>query len=193
METVRNESSNPALSKRMFVFNVCSMLARLYCVFVLTPFLFTIYAAGNIPESYAQEGSSIDAQPYFAALSVRNVDTSVAWYERVFGFEVTRSLDNTERGFHIRLLKRSGAFLELVENANAQAAEDLDASLTRPHLLYSIYKFGFLVENLDRVVEQLEALHVPLRGSVFTEADGRMRSLQVEDPDGNVIQIFEIL
>lgn len=169
------------------------MLSQSRPVCILILLLAATYVVADVSQSYAQEASPLTAQPYFVALSVRDVDTSVAWYERVFGFEVTRSLDNTERGFRIRLLKRSGAFLELVENANAQAAHDLDASLTRPHLLYSIYKFGFLVDNLDSVLTQLEALEVPLRGSVFTEADGSMRSLQVKDPDGNVIQIFEIL
>jgi len=47
--------------------------------------------------------------------------------------------------------------------------------------------------DLDRTRERLERLGVPLRGGVVTEPDASMRSLQVEDPDGNLIQVFEPL
>ena len=65
--------------------------------------------------------------------------------------------------------------------------------MTRRHRVHGIFKIGMASRDLDRTRERLERLGVPLRGGVVTEPDASMRSLQVEDPDGNLIQVFEPL
>lgn len=157
--------------------------------------LMALLAAGG--PSAAQEAVPdplpLEARPFFFALSVRNVDESRAWYERVFGLRTVRSMDVEERGLRIRLLAREGTFLELGEISGAGAAADLEPGLEKRQLLYGVFKVGFEVADLDRALARLEALEVELRGGPITESDGSMRSAQVEDPDGNIIQLFEML
>lgn len=135
----------------------------------------------------------IEATPYFAAISVADVDASADWYRRVFGLEVVRRTDLSERGIRIRLLRSEHAFLELVENAEARAAAEIDPAFEKPYLVHGPFKLGFLVDQLEVTVERLKGLGVPLRGRVVTEADGSLRSVQIEDPDGNILQLFERL
>jgi catechol 2,3-dioxygenase-like lactoylglutathione lyase family enzyme len=149
--------------------------------------------AGATPRQQGETPPAVEAQPFFFALSVADVDASAAWYERVFGFAVVSNRDLPEREIRIRLLQRPGAFLELVDDAAARPLTEAAPSAARRSLAHGVFKIGLLSADLDRTLERLSALGVPLRGIVFTEADGSMRSLQVEDPDGNVVQVFELL
>jgi catechol 2,3-dioxygenase-like lactoylglutathione lyase family enzyme len=133
------------------------------------------------------------ARPFFLAFSVRDVEASRVWYERVLGFADVRSIDMEERGARVRLMSREGAFLELVELSTASAMSDLTPPLEKRQHIHGVFKVGFEVEDLDEAIAHLEALEVALRGILFTESDGSMRSAQILDPDGNIIQLFEIL
>lgn len=153
----------------------------------------TILAAWASASSAQEPSVPIAGEPFFFALSVADVEASSAWYARVLGFEEVRSVDLPERGTRLRILRRSGALLELVEVEAATPAGGLDPPIERRFLLHGVFKVGFRVESLDRTVERLTELDVALRGEIVTESDGTMRSLQIEDPDGNVVQIFELL
>lgn len=128
------------------------------------------------------------ATPFFVALSVADMEQSVTWYRQVFGFAVVREMDLPERGITIRLLSRDGALLELIHDARAMPAGD-DPRFLR----HGVFKFGFLVPDLAAFVTTLESVGVPLRGEIFEEADVGTRALQIADPDGNVIQVFQRL
>ena len=141
----------------------------------------------------AQAAQSLDAQPFFTAVSVKDVDASAAWYGKIFGFEVTREIDLKERGIRIRLLRGDSAFLELVEDSSAVSARERIPEVEKIAQVRGFFKSGVLVHDLDAAVERLKALGVPLRGKIVTESDGSFRSAQIEDPDGNVWQLFERL
>jgi catechol 2,3-dioxygenase-like lactoylglutathione lyase family enzyme len=150
-------------------------------------------AAQDSPPPAPAPPEPLEATPFFTALSVRSVEASAAWYRKVFGFEVVRKMESPGSAPRIFLLRKPGALLELVEAEAAKAPADLEPPLERRFLLHGVFKVGFLVEDLDEAIRRLEALEVELRGKVFTEPDGSFRSLQVEDPDGNVVQVFERL
>lgn len=141
----------------------------------------------------AEPALPVDGTPFFVALSVASADASAAWYERVLGFEVVRRQTFEEQGVSIAILRRGDALLELVDHPEARALGDLEPPVERTYLVHGIFKFGFLVPDLDAVIARLETLEVPLRGRIIEEGDGSFRSLQVVDPDGNFIQIFERL
>lgn len=133
------------------------------------------------------------AEPLFTALSVDDADASAAWYGKVFGFEVVREVDLDEREIKIRLLRGPAGFLELVEQGSARSLSEVAPDLGRRHQLHGVFKTGFLVPDLDAAMERLTALGVSVRGQVVTEADGSYRSVQIVDPDDNVLQLFEAL
>jgi len=149
--------------------------------------------AATVEPPAAEPALPADGTPFFVALSVASADASAAWYERVLGFEVVRRQTFEEQGVSIAILRRGDALLELVDHPEARALGDLEPPVERTYLVHGIFKFGFLVPDLDAVIARLEKLEVPLRGRVIEEGDGSFRSLQVVDPDGNFIQIFERL
>lgn len=144
-------------------------------------------------QSHDDRRDALEVEPFFVALSVRDVEKSSQWYERTFGYSTVRKVDLEARGVRIRLLKGPGGVLELVQDRNAKALSDLQPRLAKRYLLHGVFKTGFKVKSLAATQARLKRLGVPLRGKVVTESDGSMRSLQVEDPDGNVIQIFEVI
>lgn len=174
-----------------------SRSASALCTATLTLLAFLVSSlpapAHETPPPAAARPEPLDATPFFTALSVRSADASAAWYGKVFGFEVVRRMEPPGRGVRIVLLRKSGALLELVESEAARGPVELEPPLERRFLLHGVFKVGFLVEDLDDAMRRLEGLEVQLRGKVFTEPDGGFRSLQVEDPDGNVVQVFERL
>ncbi len=149
--------------------------------------------AALMASSGISAGEKTDPEPFFFALSVADVDASVDWYERLFAFETSRQVDLPERGLRIRLLARPGALLELIESSAAAPLVRHAPAVERRHEVHGVFKFGFLVADLDEMMDTLEREGVPPRGEVIVEPDGTLRSLQVEDPDGNVVQVFEHL
>lgn len=139
------------------------------------------------------DDSPIEVRPFFFALSVQDIDRSSKWYERVFGFRTTRTIDAKDGSTRVCLMKLDGGFLELVELSKARALEELLPDLKHRYLSYGVYKVGFEVKDLDTAISRLNSLQVELRGDVITEPNGSMRSVQVEDPDGNIIQLFQLL
>ncbi len=153
--------------------------------------LFVVSALLSSPQPMT--ASVVDGQPFFVALSVRDVEASASWYERIFGYREVRAVDLGDRGLRVRLLRREGAFLELIESREARDLGELEPPIEKRHHLRGVFKTGFVVADLQAVVQRLESLEVKLRGTIVVERDRTMRSLQIEDPDGNVIQLFERL
>lgn len=155
--------------------------------------LLAIVAGGVLAQDPQIAPEPLAVEPFFFALSVRDVEASSAWYARVLGFELVRALDLPERGTRIRILKKPGALVELVELVDAQPIAALEPPIERRFLLHGAFKVGFRVDALEATTLRLERLGVPLRGEVVTDSDGSMRSVQIEDPDANVVQLFEVL
>ncbi len=150
-----------------------------------------LVATGVLGQAPSPEGGEhVDGTPYFVALSVADAGRSMDWYQRVLGFETVRSVDLEERGIRIRLLQRDGAFLELIESQDSKELTSIDATLNRRFLVQGVFKIGFHVDDLEVAQQRLATLGVDLRGRVIEEEDLGLRSLQIEDPDGNVIQLF---
>lgn len=162
-----------------------------------------IVGAAGIPaagDSAARAGAAsralppaVDVRPFGFALSVADVEASARWYERVFAFRSVRSVDLEERGVRIRLLARDGAFLELVQLRDARPLASVAPGVDKRQNLHGVFKLGLRVDDLEEAVARLGALGVELALGIFEEPDGSMRSAQVEDPDGNRIQLFEVL
>ncbi|MCW3108827.1 MAG: hypothetical protein JWQ09_3333 [Segetibacter sp.] len=52
----------------------------------------------------AQDSSLYDLKPYFAAVIVNNIDSSVVWYQSVFRLKVKNRM-NEQEGFKIVILE----------------------------------------------------------------------------------------
>ena len=116
-------------------------------------------------------------------LSVSDLDRSVDFYARTFGLEVKENARGAARPFVI-MGKRDTAYLALHESRQVRQPE-------HPFLNH----WGFVVGNLDPVLEALERSNVKVRfleevpRGVFQFAHSR--SVYVEDPDGHEIELTE--
>ena len=144
------------------------------------------------PDSAGGQASTVSEaaspQPFFVAISVADMQVSVDWYQRVLGFDLVRATDLPERGLQVRLLQHPTGLLELICDERARPP-----GVEKRFLQHGLFKFGFLVADLDVYMARLAELDVPLRGEAFQEDDLGTRSVQIVDPDGNVLQIFERL
>lgn len=132
----------------------------------------------------AQEQSLPDPQPYFMAFIVSDIDSSIAWYQEVFGLVQQNYVSNEERGFKQANLSRADMLVELIE-LNRAVSQD-------PSQRYEgIFKVGLLVSEFDRWVEFLRKKEVQLFGDVMTDPITNRRMIILFDPDGNRIQLFE--
>jgi catechol 2,3-dioxygenase-like lactoylglutathione lyase family enzyme len=116
-------------------------------------------------------------------IPVRDLDRSVAFYSRVFGFRVVR-WGRTEPRRSATLTGPGDALLAIHES---------DDSAVRPAPVNG--GWGFLVDELDRVREAVWDLGVKVADDngepdhIHRWSNGR--SLRVRDPDGNEIELIE--
>jgi catechol 2,3-dioxygenase-like lactoylglutathione lyase family enzyme len=108
----------------------------------------------------------IEVERAIPTLFVRDLDASVAWYERVFGFRATFRIADYAG------LSLGGAYIHLGR---------WDPPITAAFYLR-------LAHGVDEFVAAIEARGVPIC-SALKDQDYGMREAAVHDPDGNEIYI----
>ena len=114
-------------------------------------------------------------------LTVSDLDASIDFYRRLFGFDIAEDSRGDSRPYVI--MGRAGVgFVALHQQSDAGPAEG-----------GRINHWGFVVDDFDAVPARLEALGV---GALYTDRwpggvveYPRSRSLYVADPDGNEIEL----
>ena len=116
--------------------------------------------------------------PQYFAVSVEDVDRSVAWYQAAFGL---RKLDDTRADddrWRIVNLANDDLFVEVIRDNRDQAT--LRAR--------GFAKVGFRVPDVDAVADRVEEA-LGKRPRVLDFKEHGVRILQLLDPDGNIIQL----
>lgn len=99
---------------------------------------------------------SFDIAPHHTGISVPNLEESVAWYQRMLGFEVVRRVSpgpNTA----IALLRRNGCYIELFHLAGAQPLPESRRSPTADLAVHGIKHFAFEVADARGAAATLKA------------------------------------
>jgi len=131
-------------------------------------------------------------QMYFMALFVRNIDSSVAWYSKVYTLKQRNRTDNVQRGFKQVNLVGDNMFVELIELSKGVDKTDLLKNAAGGTMINGFFKTGFLVDNIEMTLAELRSLHVKVNGNgIFTDPVNNKKQFQVLDPDGNILQYFE--
>jgi glyoxylase I family protein len=114
------------------------------------------------------------------AITVKDIDASIAWYKSMLGFSVNRIRDIPERGMRIAFLEAGGhAMLELFGFSDSQPTKE--GPILRPEET-GIKHLSFFVEDLDATYQRLRAA-----GITFTTATSTRAVFQ--DPDGIVLEL----
>lgn len=132
-----------------------------------------------------------DPKPYFSAIIVSDLDSSIDWYAKNLGLEIVNKVEMADRGFKQANMKRGGIWIELIELDNARSQKELFADLPPKTKIEGYFKFGFTVASFDKWIQFLTASDAELYGSVLRDPNSEKRMIIVLDPDGNRIQIFE--
>lgn len=136
-----------------------------------------------VPASAAATDPHWSVQGGFVAIRTVNLPRLAHWYRDSLGFEIVMSQPAGPT-----LLRRGSAVLEMIETVvspgDGQTSAAQDLAVAGP------YKFGFVVDDFDKLVAGLNNRGVPLLGKVITSDVDGMRLLAIADPDGNLLQFF---
>lgn len=106
------------------------------------------------------------------------------WYVNQLGFKEKECTDATctlsKEGFEITLFEHSEAIL-----LNSVDLPNEDSFIA------GIYKYGFVVEDLDALFTSFQSKELDLFGGIITDDELNARSFILLDPEGNFIQFFE--
>lgn len=120
----------------------------------------------------------------FFALSVPDLDASVAWYSRVFGMRRTFTIPPMGEIVGGALLESEGLVVELLQRRDATPGR-------RPaELTQGVAKAGVLVSNFDGTVAALRARGAAFAMGPFPGRPGQRPSVVLVDTAGNYVQVL---
>ena len=104
----------------------------------------------------AQGAADFEITPHHAAVSVPNLEESVAWYQRMLGFEVVRRVA-PNANINIALLRRGNCYIEVFQVANAEPLPESRRSPTADLAVHGIKHFAFEVGDARGAAAALKA------------------------------------
>ena len=135
-----------------------------------------------------QQSPSFQVDPYFSAMIVKNIDSSVNWYQSVLGLK-TRFLPGTPQGIRVAILEASQIVLEIIENDAWLDPKEFLKGKPEGTRLHGYFKIGFKVTAMDGFIDHLNKLNISIP-RIYKDDSGK-RNFLVEDPDKNLVQFFE--
>jgi hypothetical protein len=136
----------------------------------------------------SQQAPSFRVDPYFSALIVKNIDSSVNWYRSVLGLK-SRFLPGTPQGIKVAILESPQFVLEIIENNTWIDPKELLKGRPEGTRLHGYFKTGFRVTSMDSFIEYLNKLNITIP-RIYKDDSGK-RNFLIEDPDKNLVQFFE--
>jgi hypothetical protein len=138
--------------------------------------------------AHSQQSASFQVDSYFSALIVKNIDSSVNWYQSVLGLK-TRFLPGTPQGIRVAIMESPQIVLEVIENNAWLDPKEFLKGKPEGTRLQGYFKIGFKVIAMDSFIEHLNKLNIPIP-RIYKDESGK-RNFLVEDPDKNLVQFFE--
>ncbi len=145
--------------------------------------IFILTFNGN---SVAQVSNKIN--PYFMAIIVNDMDTSLSWYIDILDLEVINQRDIPSRGLRQANIGRDRILIELIEINSSINPDSLMESGSR---LQGFFKYGFQVEKFDDFLATMANKFQENDLPVVTDPNSGKRMVIISDPDNNRIQFFE--
>ena len=127
----------------------------------------------------------VAARGAVVALSVPDIEASVAWYTQKLGLRLTARPANTDT-VKVAILEGEGILVELIQHAQAApkpAPADAPAQ--------GIFKAGFFVADFDATLARLRERGVDIAYGPYPAKDGQRANVIIRDNAGNLLQLFE--
>lgn len=146
--------------------------------------LFTVFCYSGIAQSTPEYSSN------FAAVVVKNLETSSAWYQSVFKMSVKNSMQDPNGTYKIAILASANFELELLELKGAIRQETIKEGKPANTQIQGLFKVGFKIPNMDGWLKHLASVNVQVP-QIWKDQQTQKRNFIITDPDGNLIQFFE--
>jgi catechol 2,3-dioxygenase-like lactoylglutathione lyase family enzyme len=130
-------------------------------------------------------------RPYLLAISVKDLDASVDWYERALDFKVVSKRDFPDFSLRLAMLTRQGFELELVEHHRSQSPAQLIPDFENPALLQGYGQIGFLVTDAKALQHTLHARGVTIKMPLRVDETDHSLSFIALDNNGNWLEFTE--
>jgi predicted enzyme related to lactoylglutathione lyase len=146
---------------------------------------------GMVSRAVPQEDPLASIRPYLVSLTVPDARKAAQWYERKLGF-AEEGAATDPNGTRMIVLVRNRFAIELL-----QVGGSFSITAYKPHYrtkslqLQGISKFGFAVNDLEAAWKQLTLRHVRIVLPVTDLKQFSVRFFEIEDNNGNVIQVFQ--
>jgi catechol 2,3-dioxygenase-like lactoylglutathione lyase family enzyme len=131
----------------------------------------------------------LNYQPYFSAVVVKKLATSVKWYQSVFDLKLKSEMKDPNQAYHIVILESPNYLLELLELKGsidkAGLLKDKQDAEMQGH-----FKIGFKISDASAVATKLKNINIEVP-NVWTDPATGKKNFLIQDPDGNLIQFFE--
>jgi catechol 2,3-dioxygenase-like lactoylglutathione lyase family enzyme len=124
----------------------------------------------------------------FFALSVSDLDASLAWYADKLGLRVVMRAPMTD-GAAATVLQGGGLTVELVKRAGARPLGEA-AAVNDPMLVHGIFKVGVVIDSYEKTLAMLKARSVQIALGPFTARGDQPANVLIRDNAGNLIQLF---
>ena len=147
----------------------------------------------SAPLPLAAQGAStapaLTAAGAFIALSVPDLDASVAWYTDKLGLRVVMD-PPAYQGTKVKVLEGGGLVVELLHNPAAVPLRTAAPAINHTTLVHGLFKAGFAVTDYDRALATLRERGVEIAMGPFPAQNGQRANVIIRDNAGNLLQLF---
>ncbi len=144
--------------------------------------------ARQAAEAHAVDGVGFDLAWDHVALSVPNIAESIAWYERMLGFQEVRR-GGQPGGQQTALIRRGAVNIELFQVPGAAPLPESRRNPSEDFRTHGVKHFGLEVRNLPGVLAELKAKGVKM---AFDMRDSPTTAFAfISDNAGNAIELIE--
>lgn len=125
------------------------------------------------------------------AVAVPELEEAVRWYERVLGLRETQRVEVPDLGLQVVYVGNgSDTQIELYRRSGSTAAAAAETGFLGPQGLDHI---GFLVEDVDRLADDLRTKGVPLLIEPTDTPQAKVRTLVIQAPGGAFLEFNQPL
>lgn len=126
----------------------------------------------------------------FASINVTDIDSSVAWYERILLLKTGDRSDYPSLGYRQANLKNPSIHIELIQYDSVLSRSSFAESYPGKEIP-GITKLGFSVKNFREWVGHLLMQDANFSGGISADRITGKPVMTIRDPDGNTIMILE--
>jgi catechol 2,3-dioxygenase-like lactoylglutathione lyase family enzyme len=124
------------------------------------------------------------------SLAVKDLESTIHWYQQYLGFQETLRRDFPEYGTRIVFLEANGVVIELIEDQKWQAVD-------RPNppqhtTVQGVSQIRFKVHNIEEVVARVKSHpDIQIAWDLIVVEDIGFKEFFIRDNEGNILQFAE--